>query len=126
MEDKRFTVLQSMKDHYDHLFSRIHYLFVAHGAGLVGCLTVLKDYASTPQYRGLGIPVALFGVGLICTMLSYISLSIAQMMAKNAVLDRSKPAKSETVFWVHYAGLLVSVGTFIGAICIIIWRTISL
>jgi hypothetical protein len=54
MPDKRLDVLKSMKDHYDHLFSRLHYLLVGNGAGFAGGLTILKDYTSTPQYRGVG------------------------------------------------------------------------
>jgi hypothetical protein len=125
-EDNRLTVLKAMKDHYDHLFSRVHYLFLAHSAGLVGALTVLKDYVSTPQYRGVGIPAGLFGVGLIAAIVSYIALSFAQMVAKNSVLDRTQHEPSMLVFWVHYGGLTVSVLSFVAALLIIVWHVVSL
>jgi hypothetical protein len=98
MEDKRFTVLQAMKDHYDGLFARVHYLFIAHGAGLVGCLTVLKDYATTPQYRGVGIPTTLFGLGLISTIVTYVTTSISRTLANNAVLDKKQHEPSMFVY----------------------------
>jgi hypothetical protein len=126
MEDKRLEVLKSMKDHYDHLFSRIHYLFVANGAGFIGGLTIIKDYTSTPQYRGVGIPISLFGVGLVSAILSYIALSFAQMIAKNSVLDKVQTPPSMPIFYIYYGGLVVSVVTLIGALGIIIWRAASL
>ena len=126
MADKRLDVLKSMKDHYDHLYVRIHYLFVAHGAGLVGGLTLLKDYAATPQYKGVGLPIALFSVGLIAAITAYITLSWAQMKAKNAVLDRASLDPSMPVFYVHYIGLAISIIAFVVALGIIIWRVARL
>jgi hypothetical protein len=43
-----------MKDHYDHLYSRVHYLFVAYGAGFAEALSILKDYVSTLSTQGRG------------------------------------------------------------------------
>ena len=44
----------------------LNYLLIAHAAGLVACLTVLKDYSTTnQQLRGIGIFVWLFGLGLV-------------------------------------------------------------
>ena len=36
MVDKRLEVLKAMNEHYGQLFSRLHYLLVAHAAGFVG------------------------------------------------------------------------------------------
>ena len=108
MEDKRLDVLKSMKDHYDHLYSRVHYLLVAHGAGFVGGLTILKEYTSTPQYRGVGLPIALFGVGLIAAIVAYITLSLAQMHAKNSVFDKKEYAPLQWAFCQWGIGLALS------------------
>ena len=121
MTDKRLTVLASMQDHYDGLFKRLHYLFAGHGTGLVSSLAVLKDYISIPQYHGVGLLIALFGIGLVCTILSYITLSYSQTLAKNAVLDRTAHEPSMLVFYIHYGGLFASVLTFVVAVCIIVW-----
>lgn len=126
MEDKRLEVLKSMKDHYDHLYSRVHYLFVAHGAGLVGGLTFLKDYASAAQYKGAGVPIALFGVGLIAAIAAYITLSLSQMKAKNSVLDRTQHPPSMPVFYIHYGALTISIVALLIAIAIIIWHVAAL
>jgi len=75
--------LKLIQDQYDQHLKSASYLLAAHAAGLAGCLTVLKDYANTPQLRGLGIFVMLFGVGLIAAILNYISLVFARGIAVN-------------------------------------------
>jgi len=86
----------------------------------------LKDYASTPQYRGIGVPIVCFAIGLISAIFSYITLSFAQMGAKNSVLDKVKHNPSMLVFWAHYSGLLISILSFIVAIFTIVYRAMSL
>lgn len=51
----------------------IGYLFVAHGGGLVACLAALKDYASAPYLKGIGIFITVFAVGFILAILSFFS-----------------------------------------------------
>jgi uncharacterized membrane protein YqjE len=43
----------------------LNYLLIAHGAGLVACLTLVKDIDNAPKLKGLGPVIALFGLGLI-------------------------------------------------------------
>jgi hypothetical protein len=45
-------------------------LIIAHAAGLVTCLTLLKDYTATGSLRGMGTFVWVFGVGLILAILT--------------------------------------------------------
>jgi hypothetical protein len=45
-----------------------------HAAGLITCLTLLKDYNNTPQLKGVGLFVGLFGMGLIAAMTAFIEL----------------------------------------------------
>jgi hypothetical protein len=45
-------------------------LMVGHAAGLVTCLTLIKDYNNTPQLKGLGPFIVLFGVGLFLAVAS--------------------------------------------------------
>jgi hypothetical protein len=44
----------SIKEQMDLILKGVAYLMTAHGAGLVGCLTLLKDYNSVPQLKGIG------------------------------------------------------------------------
>src|ERR1700676_4698446 len=104
----KLTVAELMKDHYDNHLKSANYLFAAHGAGLVGCLSILKDYASTPQLKGIGMFIVLFGVGLVGAILNYIALSFARIVVMNAIMDREGPDKSTATFltWLHIPALL--------------------
>jgi hypothetical protein len=65
--EKRKEIYERRKDLWEATNKALNALMVAHGAGLVTCLTLLKDYnaASTGHLKGLGLFIALFGVGLV-------------------------------------------------------------
>jgi hypothetical protein len=50
----------------------INSLMVAHAAGLLACVTLLKDYKEdTPhQLKGLGLFIGAFGLGLVAAIIS--------------------------------------------------------
>jgi K+-sensing histidine kinase KdpD len=75
----------------------INTLMVGHAAGLVTCLTLIKDYHSTPQLKGLGLFIALFGVGLVCA----ISSSVVWIVAHNyfIVLPTGRRVNIPTANW---------------------------
>jgi hypothetical protein len=122
------VVVQHMKDGYDNHLKTANYLFVAHGAGLVGCLSVLKDYSPNSPLKGIGIFIFFFGVGFLGGMLNYISLVFARAVVMNSLLDGTDPngptAKFLTV--VHLVGLIVAILTLVVAILIIIGHFYSL
>ena len=125
MSDKRLEVLKSMGDHYGDLYKRVHYLFVGNGAGFAGGLTFLKEYSSDPRFHGIGVPIALFGVGLIAAVANYITLAAAQMNAKNSVMDGAQHGPSMPVFYIHYGSLVVSGLAFLIAVGVIIYRVVA-
>jgi hypothetical protein len=53
-----------LKDHFENHGKSANYLLAAHGAGLIACLTGWKDYAHTPQLKGIGVLIAIFSIGL--------------------------------------------------------------
>lgn len=53
------------KEEWDLLHKGATTLMVANAAGLVTCLTLLKDYNSTPQLKGVGAFIWVFGIGLL-------------------------------------------------------------
>jgi hypothetical protein len=65
-----------MRDYFDSDLKNAHYLLVAHGAGLAGCLATLKDYATTPQLKGVGIFIVIFCFGLLLATMGTASLSL--------------------------------------------------
>ena len=79
-----------------------------------------------PQYRGVGIPIALFGIGLLAAIAAYITFSLAQMKAKNSVLDKIEYPPSMAVFYIHYVALAISVLAFVVAVGVIIFRVAGL
>lgn len=75
---------ETMKSHYEIHFKSANYLIAAHAVGLVGCLTALKDYAATPQLKGVGFSVILFGVGLLASIANYVGTVFSRSVAINA------------------------------------------
>ena len=59
MVGKRDQVLQDFRDEFEYEIKGANYLLIAHGAGLLGFLSLLKDYKEIAQLRGMGI---FFGV----------------------------------------------------------------
>jgi hypothetical protein len=78
-----------MRDFFDTDLKNANSLLVAHGAGLVGCLSVLKDYTPNGQYAGIGLFIAVFIAGFIFAVMAMIGLHI----------DRS-----EVLTWVTHGG----------------------
>jgi hypothetical protein len=58
----------------------INSLMVAHAAGLLACVTLLKDYKEdTPtQLKGLGLFIGSFGLGLVAAIISSALLLIVR------------------------------------------------
>jgi hypothetical protein len=91
MADQKDRLLKLFQDNYDSHFRGANYLFVAHGGGFVGCLALLKDYAATPEYKGVGLFIVLFGSGLLAGVFYYISLAFSRATALNSVMDGNEP-----------------------------------
>jgi tellurite resistance protein TehA-like permease len=67
--------LDKDKDLWEVRSRALNYLLVAHAAGLIACLTVLKDYNTTPQLNGVGWFIWLFGLGLISAVIAVLFLT---------------------------------------------------
>jgi hypothetical protein len=78
-----------MRDFFDSDLKYVNSLLVAHGAGLIGCLSVLKDYNPTGHYAGIGIFISLFVVGFILACMGLIGIHIN---------------RSEMLTWVTHGG----------------------
>ena len=53
-------------DLWEALNKALNTLMLGHAAGLVTCLTLMKDYKENSQLEGLGTFIALFGVWTGC------------------------------------------------------------
>jgi hypothetical protein len=54
----------------------IQFLLVAHGAGIGACVAALKDYATVPALKGIGMFITIFCSGFMLAMCAYIALMI--------------------------------------------------
>jgi hypothetical protein len=120
--------LQHTRDGYDTHLKTANYLFVAHGAGFVGCLSVLKDHANVPQLKGVGLYIILFGIGFLAGILNYVALIFARAVAVNAAIRDEDPHRLTANFllWVHLIGLVGSIIVLVVALVEIMCRFHSL
>ncbi|VTZ24289.1 membrane hypothetical protein [Methylocella tundrae] len=68
-----------LNDVFDPLFKGLNYLFVAHGAGLFGAITLVKDGKGSPYNHGITIFFYFFPIGLITAIISYIYFTSARL-----------------------------------------------
>jgi hypothetical protein len=124
--DLRFDLL---KDHYDNHARSANYLLTAHGVGLVACLTAVKDYAQTPQFKGIGVLIVIFCIGLLGSILAYASLAIGRFYSLNQVvrgfprdphLRRFVLLMAKVLQWPMAVGLVLSLICLVGALGVII------
>jgi hypothetical protein len=112
-----------MRDFYDHELKNSNYLMVAHGAGLIGCLSTLKDYSPTGQFKGIGVFIALFAAGLLFAALGTVALSIGRSRMLTWVTHGGERPQMEIgVFW----PMLLSFVLLIVALMLIIYRLYGL
>jgi hypothetical protein len=84
---------QYAKEHFDVEFKAVGYLLAANAAGLAGCVTLLKDYATVPQLKGIGIFICLFGLGFILAVIGFIAITVHRQAWLGAFLGgRAKKA----------------------------------
>src|SRR6266480_909287 len=71
-KDNWEAVKQRRKDNWEAVNKALYALIVGHAAGLVACMTFLKDYntASPGPLKGLGAFIWLFGLGLWLAIVS--------------------------------------------------------
>jgi len=91
---------QHAKDYFEVEFKAVGYLLAAHGAGLAACMALLKDYATTPYLKGVGVFISCFGLGFILAISGFIALSAQRREMMNVFLEgRPKSGKSLSLAW---------------------------
>jgi hypothetical protein len=105
----------------------LNYLLVANGAGMAGCLTALKDYATVPQLHGLGVLIVIFSGGLITGTLGFLSFQSANFDVMRAVLVRDEPPQQATgTMALTNIAMKLSGACFLVAVIVIAVRLASL
>jgi hypothetical protein len=85
------ALIVRLKDNYENYFKGIYYLLVGNGAGLIGCITALRDYATTPHLKGVGTLIELFGYGILTAMVAFVCLLIIRMEVFAAINHSREP-----------------------------------
>jgi len=111
------------KDHYD-LFLRIaNSLSVAHAAGLLACVTAIKDYQNLPPALGIGQLILIFGGGLLGAILLYASLVAGRIVLLQAIHTGNKPESwSRRDYWGSVIGAWVSIALLAFAVVLVMFR----
>jgi hypothetical protein len=116
----------SIKEQMDLILKGVAYLMTAHGAGLVGCLTLLKDYNSIPQLKGIGFFITCFAYGLIFAMSAFAGLQFYQVKMLEMIATASSWQRSTTAKLILFVPLAASCGALLVALTVIMTRFGSL
>ena len=131
------TKLQSeFRDFWDVQVKGVNYLMIAHAAGLVTCVTLLKDYKdSSTQLKGIGIFVSLFGCGLILAITAFVQLLTQRLLLFSSgasgdiqetekVLQETEKVPSQIKLAAAVSS--ISCAFLVAAIVVAIWKFSSL
>jgi hypothetical protein len=120
IDDAKSKDWTTRKDAWDVLNKALNSLMVAHAAGLVACLTLLKDYKDNPQLKGLGLFVGLFGLGLVAAIISAVLLLIARTQYLS--VPRARESNYRPMMRTFIALAHISVVLLIFAVLLAVYR----
>jgi hypothetical protein len=98
-------------------------LFVAHGAGLAGCISLMKS--QPPYYPGIGLVINLFAFGFIFACVAAFMLAVARSSFLMERILNGRPEAKRPVL-IATGCLLGSFTLLIAAVLFIAVRSISL
>jgi hypothetical protein len=110
---------------FEREYKSANYLLVAHGTGLLACLTLLKDYKDTPYLKGIGTFITLFGLGLVFAATSYSTLDVVRTILMEGLLFtrlRSAATKTMRMAYLWVGSQLVSYVLLLVAVFLLIYR----
>ncbi|WP_456624177.1 MULTISPECIES: hypothetical protein [unclassified Bradyrhizobium] len=126
-QEKRRLNVDVQKYFSDANRKLLAYLFTAHGAGVVGCLSLLKDYNAVPQYKGVGYFLAIFAIGMVMTTVSWVAENIADTAEMLDIIEvgerKIELTKANAVF---FFSSLIAALLFISALFGLAWRFMNL
>jgi hypothetical protein len=116
---------QARKDIWEALNKALNTLMVGHAAGLVTCLTLLKDYKDNSQLEGLGWFIVLFGYGLIVAASSVLIWTLGaanRVFLPKRIREKPFDIPHPQLFWTTAACALISTALMAAAILIGIFK----
>ena len=90
------TKLEALRDHFEIFARGGNYLLIGHGAGFVGCLSVVKEHPEKlpSQFQGVGLFILLFGSGLLLSSLFWVTSMIIKINVTQAIISQETPSKT--------------------------------
>ena len=119
-------ILKFMEEEHQQQFKIAGLLAAANGAAFGTCVTVWKDYASSPQYNGVGLLFIILGTGLIASILNYAVVFVVRNIVRSALMNHEDPNDArgavflEVAYWVT---VVAAAGALLAAIGFVIWRS---
>ncbi|HVV81331.1 MAG TPA: hypothetical protein VHD59_17175 [Pseudolabrys sp.] len=95
MDESDETRLLLLKSVLDLETRGLNYLLVANGAGLAACLATLKDYATTPQLKGIGLVIGAFSGGLMAAGMAFVLFQIGSFEMMRHVTIGNEPQRGK-------------------------------
>lgn len=119
-------LLKFMEEEHQQHFKITGLLAAANGGAFGTCVTIWKDYASSPQYNGVGVLFILFGLGTISAILSYAIVFVSRNIVRNALMSHQDPNDTPGAVALqiaYHVTLVASALALVGAIGVIVWRS---
>jgi len=117
-EDAKSRDRDWRKETWDVANRAVNTLMVAQAAGLVTCLTLLKDYGDKPQLKGSGVFIAVFGLGLVAAIVSsfFLLISRAQYLRGPDGRESNYLALSRTWIILAHVSLVILIAAILLAV----------
>jgi hypothetical protein len=86
--------LEALRAHFELLGKGTNYLLLGHSAGLVGCLSVIKERPDSlpTQFRSIGLLILIFGAGLLFACLLWLMSMTTQINLTHDIMRLTPPA----------------------------------
>ncbi|UPJ69878.1 hypothetical protein [Bradyrhizobium sp. 187] len=114
------------KDFFETEFKLVGYLLAANGAGLLGCMSVIKDYNATPQLHGIGAFIIAFSIGFLAAMVAFMTTQQHRAEIMGIFLAKRPTRSAKQIVWMSQLPQWVSGLALIVAVLGVIHRFGSL
>ncbi len=119
-------LLKFMEEEHQQHFKIASLLAVANGGAFGTCATLWKDYASSPQYNGVGILFIILGTGLVASILNYGLVFVIRNAVRSALMSHQDPndlSGALALQIAYYLTVVVAKTALLAAIGFVVWRS---
>jgi hypothetical protein len=102
--------------HVEKRYKSVGYLLVAHGGGLVSCVTFIRDKASIP---GVQIFASLFAYGFLSAIVAYVFTALWAQEVRRYFIYTTKNRLFKIALTTSFIFMLISVALLISAVALI-------